>query len=75
MHLQALFGDKEALPKVEAGAVELYYPTANGSLTEEQGRAVSISLRDDVPLSVMQAPAGSGKTTTISSMVLEQTKV
>lgn len=55
--------------------MEHYYPTTNGSLTQEQGRAVTISLRDEVPLSTMQAPAGSGKTTTISSMVLEQTKV
>lgn len=69
-----MFGDAEALSKVEFTEAETYQPSGTGSLTEEQSRAVALSLRDDVPLSVMQAPAGSGKTTTISSMVLEQTK-
>lgn len=74
--IQALYGDATALANTDHGYSGRIYKTISGqSLTEEQSRAVYAAANPDVPLNLVEAPPGAGKSLATAQMLLEQTKV
>ncbi|KAH7708536.1 Protein K08D10.5 [Aphelenchoides avenae] len=71
--IKALFGDISSLAKATIDVQHPHQTPAGTFLSMEQTRGLKFAVRE--LLSTIQAAAGSGKTTTTSAIVMEQTKL
>ncbi|KAH7722397.1 nonsense mRNA reducing factor 1 NORF1 [Aphelenchoides avenae] len=71
--IKALFGDAGALAKSSIDIMQPHQAPAGNFLSMEQTRGLKLAVRE--LLSTIQAAAGSGKTTTTSAIVMEQTRL